>query len=416
MKHTPETNILILGSGFGGITIASKLAPFARRRPGLKIHILSKDNFFFFTPFLCEVVTGMVETRHIVIPVRQLFYRKGVDFTHCEVKRIHPAERMVYTCAGVFPYDFLVIALGSITHDYGLEGVAENTFFLKSLEDALRLRRHMIFLLERANGEPGSLDPSNLTFIICGAGPTGIELACGMRDMFGELVPIFYPKIPYKKIRIVLVEAMDQILPGFPSTLRHHVRRRLNEKRVEVLLSSPVDKANPDGILLGDGSFYPSATVIWTAGIKARELLSEPPLPKDAQGRIKVNDYLQVEGYEEIYALGDIAACPSNQNGLLPAEAQVAVQQARWLAVYIRARLEGLGPKKFRFYHYGRLLSLGSRHAVVSFLGVRLHGFIAWWFWRTAYLFKLRGFKNKLRVMIDWTMALFFQRDMSGFG
>lgn len=416
MKRTPETNILILGSGFGGITTASKLAPFARRRPGLKIHILSKDNFFFFTPFLVEVVTGMVETRHIVVPVRQLFYRRRVDFTQCEVKRINLKERVIYTSVGVFPYDFLVIALGSVTNDYGLDGIAQNTFFLRSLEDALRLRRHIISIFERADANPDPLKSGLLTFLICGAGPTGIELACGMRDMFDELVPIFYPKIRHKKIRIVIVEAMDQILPGFPSTLRRHVKKRLDRKRVEVLLSSPVDKANPDGVLLADGSFYPSATVVWAAGIKARELLSEPPLPKDTQGRIKVNHYLQIEGYEEIYALGDIAACPSNQNGLLPAEAQVAVQQARWLAAHIRARLEGLGPKKFRFYRYGRLLSLGSRHAVVAFLGVRLYGFIAWWFWRTAYLFKLRGFKNKLRVMIDWTMALFFQRDMSGFG
>jgi NADH dehydrogenase len=416
MEPCERTDIVIVGGGFGGITTALKLARFAKRRDGLKIHILSKDNFFFFTPFLVEVVTGMVETRHIVTPVRQLFYRTGVDFTQCEVKKIDPGERAVYTSVGVFPYDFLVIALGSVTNDYGLDGIAQNTFFLRSLEDALRLRRHIISTLERVDGNSGSLDSSLLTFIICGAGPTGIELACGMRDMFDEIVPTFYPKLPHDKIRIMVVEAMDRILPGFPLTLRHHVVKRLDRKRVEVLLSSPVDKANPDGILLADGSFYPSATVIWTAGIKAREILSEPALPKGTQGRIKVNDYLQVEGYEEIYALGDIAACPSNQNGLLPPEAQVAVQQARWLAAHIRARLEGLGPKKFRFYRYGRLLSLGSRHAVVSFLGVRLYGFIAWWFWRTAYLFKLRGFKNKLRVMIDWTMSLFFRRDMSGFG
>lgn len=416
MKHTPETNILILGSGFGGITMASKLAPFARRRAGLKIHILSKDNFFFFTPFLVEVVTGMVETRHIVVPVRQLLYRKQVDFTQCEVKKIDPGERAVYTSAGVFPYDFLVIALGSVTNDYGLEGIAQNTFFLRSLEDALRLRRHIISVLERADGNPGFLQSGLLTFTICGAGPTGIELACGMRDMFDEIVPIFYPKLPHDKIRIMVVEAMDRILPGFSSTFRHYVMKRLSRKRVEVFLSSPVGKVNPEGVLLTDGSFYPSATVIWTAGIKAREILAEPTLPKDHRGRIKVNDYLQVEGYEEIYALGDIAHCTLANNGLLPAEAQVAVQQARWLATHIRARLEGLAPKKFGFYRYGRLLSLGSRHAVVSFLGLRLYGFLAWWFWRTAYLFKLRGFKNKLRVMIDWTMALFFQRDMSGFG
>ena len=416
MKNVEETKIVILGSGFGGITTALKLARFARRTDGLKIHILSKDNFFFFTPFLVEVVTGMVETRHIVVPVRQLFYGRRVDFTQCEVKRINLKERVICTSVGGFPYDFLVIALGSVTNDYGLDGIAQNTFFLRSLEDALRLRRHIISVLERADANPDSLKSGLLTFLICGAGPTGIELACGMRDMFGEVIPIFYPKIPFEKIRIVLVEAMDQILPGFPSALRHHVRRRLDEKRVEVLLSSPVGRADPGGVFLDDGSFYPSATVIWTAGIKAREILAEPELPKDHRGRIKVNDYLRVEGYEGVYALGDIAACPSNQNGLLLAEAQVAVQQARWLAAHIHARLEGLAPKKFRFHRYGRLLSLGSRHAVVSFLGVRLYGFIAWWFWRTAYLFKLRGFKNKLRVMIDWTMALFFQRDMSGFG
>lgn len=416
MKNVEETKIVILGSGFGGITTALKLARFAKRRDGLKIHILSKDNFFFFTPFLVEVVTGMVETRHIVVPVRRLFYRRRVDFTQCEVKRINLKERVIYTSVGVFPYDFLVIALGSVTNDYGLDGIAQNTFFLRSLEDALRLRRYIISILERADGNPGFLQSGLLTFTICGAGPTGIELACGMRDMFDEVVPIFYPRIPYGRIRIVVLEAMDQILPGFSSTFRHYVMKRLNRKRVEVLLSSPVEKVNPEGVLLADGSFYPSATIIWTAGIKAREILAEPTLPKDPRGRIKVDGYLQVEGYEEIYALGNIAHCTLANNGLLPAEAQVAVQQARWLAAHIRARLEGRPQRKFRFYRYGRLLSLGSRYAVVSFLGLRLYGFLAWWFWRTAYLFKLRGFKNKLRVMIDWTMALFFQRDMSGFG
>ncbi len=185
MKNVEETKIVILGSGFGGITTTLKLARFAKRRDGLKIHILSKDNFFFFTPFLVEVVTGMVETRHIVVPVRQLFYRRRVDFTQCEVKRINLKERVIYTSVGVFPYDFLVIALGSVTNDYGLEGIAQNTFFLRSLEDALRLRRHIISVLERADGNSGSLKSGLLTFIICGAGPTGIELACGMRDMSG---------------------------------------------------------------------------------------------------------------------------------------------------------------------------------------------------------------------------------------
>lgn len=410
--------ILILGGSFAGLNTARWLAKGLKGRRDVEVHLLSRDAHFLFSPFLCEVVGGVIETRHIAESIRRLLDGSGVRFTLCEVEALDPWKRTVKTSIGEFPYDLLVIALGSVTNYYGMEELKRWSFPLKSLAHALKLRSHILDVFERADALPPGEDPSPyLTFVIVGGGPTGIELICQLHDLIHGTFVKYYPAVDFGKVRLILVEAQDEVLSGFEPSLIRKARRRLAQKGIELLLNTKVTGAYADGVVLEEGRRTPTKTLVWTAGIRANPVTEAFDLPKDPVGRLVVNQYLQVEGHPEIYALGDVARFEDPGSGKpLPADAQVAVQQAKRAAKNIIAQLDGRPLKPFRFYRFGRLASLGTYYAVVSLRGFKVYGFLAWWLWRTIYLFKMGGIRNKLRVIVDWTFDLFFERDLTKVG
>lgn len=288
-------------------------------------------------------------------------------------------------------------------------------FQFKELKDAVRLRNHLIERFERAEQEP---DPGRrrtlLTFILAGGGCTGVELAAEIHDFIFQSLLHYYPRITVDEIRILLLEATRRIIPCVGETLAELALEKLQQKQVEVRLETPVAELLPDGVVLANGEKIRAETIIWTAGVRANPVIEALPVAKDRLGRVLVNEYLQLQDHPEVYAIGDCAHFVDQSSSQpLPPTAQVAVQQAASLAPNLARRLRGENPLPFRYHHQGDLVSLGSRYAVGEIWGYSFAGLLAWLLWRTVFLSKMIGIKNRLRVAVDWTISLFFGRDTS---
>jgi len=405
--------IVILGAGFGGLYTARHLQK--RLRPQeAEVLLIDRHNFHLFTPMLHEVTSGSIEPRHVVWPVRLLSRRWRLTFLERWVEGIDLDGRRVLTDRGTVPYDLLILALGSVTNFYGLESPPQ-VFQFKELKDAVRLRNHLIECFERTEQEP---DPGRrrtlLTFILAGGGCTGVELAAEIHDFIFQSLLHYYPRITADEVRILLLEATRRIIPCVGESLAALALEKLRQKRVEVKLQTPVAELLPDGVVLANGEKIRGETVIWTAGVRANPVIENLPIAKDRLGRVMVNEYLELPSHPRVYAIGDCAHCVDPSTGQpLPPTAQVAVQQGAALAKNLARRLTGEKPLPFRYHHQGDLVSLGSRYGVAEVRNLRFSGFAAWLLWRTVFLSKMIGIKNRLRVAVDWAISLFFGRDTS---
>lgn len=410
IKSPPK--IVILGGGFGGLETAKHLRRLARSGE-VQVRLISDSEAFVFTPFLCEVAGGSIELRHVVQSIRELVVPWSVQFTQARVEGLDPEARLVLTDRGPVEYDHLVVGLGSTVNFYGVEGAREHCLTLHQLADAQRLRSRLGAALEEAAASKDAGEAGPIRCIVIGAGPTGVELVCELADMFREVLPRCYPELPAQAVEMTLLEASENILGIYHPKLQAYAEDRIRAKGIRVRKSAPVMYVEEQSIHLANGEAVPCDIAIWTAGIKPNPVLRNMNLPLTEQGFLRVDSTLQVPGHPTIYGLGDCTSCINDSDGKpLPAEAQVAVQQAQCIARNLAAQLQGRPLKKFRYHHYGRLISLGTRYAVTDFMRVRFSGFIGWWLWRTIYLVKLRRLKNILRVMLDWTIDLFFGREL----
>jgi len=409
-----STRVVVLGAGFGGLAAARTLA---RNRDGLDLDVLLVDraNFHLFTPILYQVATGGVEPDNVTHPVRYATQADGFRFQESNVQKISVEDKCVYTDDGPIYYDYLVVALGATNNFFGLASAEENSFTLKTISDGIELRNHIIDAFERAEVEQ---DPEVrrrlLTFVIVGAGPTGVELAASLRDLASHVLLKEYPGIDPGEVRVVLVEALDRILLALDDQLRQNAMKTLQSKGVEVLLNTPVADVERGGVRIKDGSFIPSETVVWTAGVKANPLIADLPGEKGRDGRVRVNDFMQLPDHPEIYVIGDCAMyfMPGEQRPL-PPNAPVAIAGGKTAAINIihTLRNEPLEPLKYKYQ--GELVSLGKNNAVANIMGIKFSGFIGWLVWRAVYLYKLEGFKNKASVLVDWLFGVFDRRETS---
>jgi len=400
--------VVVLGGSFGGAFTALGIA--RRLRPGeAQVTLVARENYLF-TPFCTEIIGGAMEVRHATAPLRDMLAGR-VRFLEAEIGRIDTAARRVETDAGPVDYDVLVVALGRVTGTHGVPGVAEHAYFVRSLADAIAFRNRIIDCLEQGSRMPKSPERSaRLTFVIAGAGPTGVELACDMKDFVNEIVREQYPDIAPLEVNVKLFEGGNRVLPSMDPRLSWFAERRMKEKGVDVKLDTRIRGFSGHRIELADGSVQFADTVAWAAGLAANPVVAALDVPKDAAGRIRVDDFLRVEKNDAIFALGDCAGFVQDDSAL-PPEGQVAMQQAGVAARNVVAAVRGGLLHPFRFRRRGRLVSLGRRYAVCEFFGLRFWGFPAWWLWRTAYLFRLPGIRNRIRVMLDWTLDLFFRRE-----
>lgn len=410
-----KTKILILGSGFGGLYTALNLEKTLARDQDIEITLINRENFFLFTPMLHEVAASDLDITHIVSPVRKLLKRVkifngdvgSIDIDKKKVRITHGKERHRHE----LKYDHLVLSLGSITNFYGNKGLEDNALTMKSLGDAIYLRNHMISNLEEADFECFPDERKALiNFVVAGGGFAGVETIAGINDFIREALR-FYPNLTEDMIRIVLVHAGDTILPELNEKLGKYAHKKLAERGVEIHLKTKVAKVDCNLVTLSNGIEINTNTIIWTAGTAPNPLLSTLPCDKD-RGRVCANEFMEVVGYEGVWAVGDNAAIVDSKTGnLFPPTAQHAIRQGRILAHNIRVSIRGGKKKPFVFETIGQLAALGRRTGVAQIFGFNFSGFIAWWLWRTIYRMKLPRFEKKLRVALDWTLDLLFTKD-----
>jgi NADH:ubiquinone reductase (H+-translocating) len=417
-RVTHPIRILVLGGGFGGVEAARELERLFRRDPSVEITLVSRDNFFLYTPMLHEIASCELDITHIVSPLRTLLRRTSVFIG--EVAAIDLARRQVQLTHGFdthvheIEYDHLIIALGSMTNFYGLPGLEAHALTMKTLGDAIHLRNRLIATMEEADTECGGHDEGLLTFVVAGAGFAGVETLAAMNDFVRE-ASRYYPHVDRHRIRMVLVHSGAHVLPELGEHLGRYAQAKLEARGVEIITNARVTSVEETGVTLNDGRRIPSRLVVWTAGTSPHALLGTLPCAL-THGRIVVDDHLRVAGQEHVWALGDCALVPDRRTGTShPPTAQHALREARTLARNIAASLRGSSLRPFDFRTIGQLAAIGRRTGVARIGGVNFSGFFAWWLWRTIYLGKLPRLEKKIRVAIDWTLDLIFPKDFVQF-
>lgn len=410
--------VMVLGGGFAGVTTALELA---RQCAGvLPVHVtlVSDRNFFLFTPMLAEAATGAVETRHVLYPIRPLCGKWGIEFGEMHVEEIDLQRRRLVVRHHRSPvrqqvhYDKLVLALGATPNVAIAPGAEEHALTFKSVGDAIKIRNRVIDLFEAAalTDDPWARERL-LTFVVVGAGHAGTELMAAVEELTRGILLSHYPTLPRDAVRLVLVGSA--VLPQTATNLAAYAKEQL-ERRGIALETARAARVSPEGLMLQDGRFLPSHCVIWTAGTQVSPVVAALSLPKTKDGRLKVNDFFEVEGAPDVYALGDNAAQMDVHTGApYVATAQVALRQGRALARQLVAGLTGRERAPFRFKLLGEMVPLSRRTAVADLVGLKLTGFVAWFMWKTVYMLKLPTLAARVRVVLDWTVELFFERDVS---
>ncbi|HEU5480226.1 MAG TPA: NAD(P)/FAD-dependent oxidoreductase [Candidatus Tumulicola sp.] len=406
-----------MGGGFAGTAVAQRLE--RRLRPDeADIVLLSRENYTLFTPMLPEVTSGELEVRHIVTPIRAQLSRTAfvlAEAFEIDVERRRVAYRHMLTGITVeLVYDQLVLAVGSSTSTFGLPGVAENVWALKTLDDADALRNHLVWLLELADTIADDRRRGELlTVVVVGGGFTGVEAAGEIFELFRSVLR-YYHRLRLGDVRMILVEGGATLLPGLPPKMGEYSRRVLERRGIEVLTGDVVKSADERGLTLGSGRRIDSATVIWSAGVAPSQSVAKTALPKTRRGAVVTGPDMRVAEFPNVWALGDCASIPDGKGGTFPMTAQHAIREGPHLADNLVRVLRGEATRPFRYDSLGMMAALGGRKAVAQLPGDRvITGFIAWFLWRTYYLLRLPGLDRRLRVAFDWTLELLFPRDIS---
>lgn len=418
MSHR-KPRVLILGGGFGGMYAALEFERALGRGADVDVTLVNRDNFFLFTPMLHEVAASDLDITNIVSPIRKLLRR--VTFFHGDIESIDLVNKRVGLSHGheehchSLPYDHLVLALGSTTNFYNLPGLADRALTMKSLDDAIFLRNRLIANLEEADFECAApLRAPLLNFVVAGGGFAGVETIAAMNDFLREAVR-FFPHLREDMLRIILVNSGGIILPELGEKLGTYTQRKLMEQKVEIHSNCKVTAVTDREVTLSDGTTVTTNTLVWTAGICPNSLLDTLPCIK-AQGRVLVNEYLEVPEWPGVWAFGDCAHVPDRKTGKShPPTAQHALREGKVAAQNILATVRGDQKKPFLYSTIGRLAPIGKRTGVANILGVNFSGFMAWWLWRTIYLMKLPRFEKKVLVALDWTLDLLFSKDLVQF-
>jgi len=390
----------VVGAGFGGLNAARALAG-----APVRVTLVDRHNFHLFQPLLYQVATAGLGAGDIAPAVPPTFHGAGnVDFVLGTVVGLDRSARKLLLADGTtLPYDFLVLAAGAITSTFGVAGVAEHAFGLKSVLEAVRLRNQVLQQYERAAADPVLLDAGALTFVIVGGGPTGVELSgalCELQRVLRE----DYPHLDVGRTRVVLVEMTDRLLATFTPRSGDYARERLRTMGAEVRLETTVEEVTPSGVRLQGGEEIAAATVIWVAGVRPHPLTDGLGFEQARNGRVIVDRDLSVPGSPEVFVVGDVAGAVDRRGRPYPQVASVAIQQGRHAARQIRRRAAGRATRRFRYFDRGSMATIGRGAAVAELpLGIRFRGRLAWLAWLGLHLVELIGFRNRLTVLVNWS-------------
>ena len=411
-NSSTKPRLVILGTGFAGFSLLKKLDLRA-----YDVTVIASRNHFLFTPLLPGSTVGTVEFRSIIEPIRRAV--KGIRFYLASARELDKTRKTV-RCAVPdgpesfeVPYDLLVIAVGAKVNTFGIPGVTENALFLKTVEDARKIRRRTIECFEKAS-EP-QLAPEKrqnlLHFVVVGGGPTGVEFAAELHDFVMKEVRACYPDL-MKDVRISLVDAADHILGAFDKSLSDYTTQHFQRQHIQVRTGIRTVKLEKDRAVLNDGSEIPFGMVVWSTGLGPTIAVNNFDLPKDKASRILVDECLKVQDQEGIYALGD-CSCVAGKNH--PATAQVAMQQGNYLGKVLNSLARGRAAWPFKYNHHGMLAYIGDDSAIADLSAIKGKGRTTYLLWRSAYLTRLVSWKNKVLVLFDWIKTGLFGRDISRF-
>ncbi|OHA16442.1 MAG: hypothetical protein A3C79_02360 [Candidatus Taylorbacteria bacterium RIFCSPHIGHO2_02_FULL_45_28] len=431
-----KPHIVILGAGFGGTYVAKKLAKHVKKGR-IEITIINRTNYFLFTPLLHEVATGSLTPTSIAEPLREIFVDSGIRIVQGIVESINRSAKTVKISnqgsLSTISYDYLVIATGAETNYYDILGAEKFTYPLKNLSDAARIRSVIVDSLERAFL---TLDKDErvrlLSFIVVGGGATGVETAAELAGFIQEIIGRYYSQTKdcdlndYRICKpqessVTLIHAGPELLQTFGPSLRAAAEKRLRDNNIIVRLNSTVSEVTGRGIKLSSGISVASATIIWTAGVKPVIPHFEGDMPTLTTGRLAVDEYFRVNHDSCVFALGDAAGYVNRdilnkdptKTLTLPLLAQVAEGQAKILARNVISSIRGKKLVEFHYHSKGNMVSVGQRFAVGEIFSLFLSGRLTWWLWRTIYLFKFASWKKRVHIVFEWTLNIFFQRDMT---
>ncbi len=402
------TKVIIIGAGFGGLRAARTLA----NNDHVDVLLIDQHNFHCFQPLLYQVATAGLEPEQIAYPVRAIIRRwQNVRFLMARVEGIDRSNRTVQTTCGAFEYDHLIIAAGGRTNFFNLPGVAEHGFGLKTLADAERLRNHILTTFERAAYEDDKQRLKAMrTFVVVGGGPTGVEMAGALYELVRNVLTRDYRDLNMNDVRIILLEATDQILAMLPPQLQRKALKRLEQMGVEVRLNTAVVQASDTTVELKDGTQIPSYTLIWAAGIRGVELANTLEDALVRGGRLKVRSDLRLADDPHVWIIGDLAFIDSGTQPL-PQVAPVAIQQGATAARNILAQESGQATTGFTYVDRGTMATIGRHAAVARIFGISLWGYPAWLIWLVVHLMSLIGFRNRVVVLINWAYNyIFYER------
>lgn len=412
------SDVLIVGGGFGGVTVARRLERLLRDRAE-RVLLVSPENFLTFTPLLPEAASGTLEPRHAVAALRQVLRRTTVmtgEITELDVTERRAVARDLNGDDHEVRYRILVFAPGGVPATAPIPGLAERAVGFKTLPDAIWLRNRVLRQLEAADASSTDRRRELLTFTFIGGGYAGVEALAELDSLAHDALRL-YPGLSAADLRWVLVEAADRLLPGIDARLARYTDMQLRRRGIEVHLSTRMASCEDGVVRLTDERVAPyrSETIVWTAGQRPHPLAAHAGLPVDDRGRVLVDDRLHAD-VDEVFALGDAAAVPDPGGGTSPPTAQHAVRQARVCATNVAAAL-GIGTEQ-RFAHrtLGLAVTLGKHRGTAQVRRLTFTGPLAWWMGRSYHLLMLPGFVRRVRVVLDWTLALFFPRDVSQLG
>jgi NADH dehydrogenase len=392
--------VVIVGAGFGGITAAKALAG-----EPVAVTIVDQHNFHTFSPLLYQVATAGLAPDDIAPNLRGIVQRDlnvearmatvhGIDLDRHEVLVDHGPS---------ISYDYLILAAGAVSSDFGVSGVAEYSIPLKTVADATRVRSTVLRRFEEANSNPTLIDDGTLTFVVAGGGPTGVELCGALAELFTKVLAKDFKSLDVSRAQVVLVEMTDHVLGGFSAESRAEAKIELELRGVDVRVGVPIASVGADKVQLEDGTAIAARTVVWAAGVRANPLADTLGVPQTKRGQIIVGADLTVPGRPEVFVIGDLAAVRGPDGKPYPQLAPVAMQGARYVARSIGRRMRGKPAEPFRYIDKGIMATIGRRSAVAELpFGVRFGGTVGWFSWLALHLVFLIGFRNRVVVLVNW--------------
>ena len=396
--------VVIVGAGFGGLAAARAL-----RHVPVDVTLIDRHNYHLFQPLLYQVASGLLDPSEIAHPIRTVVrHARNVDVLLAEVTGIDVAPKRVLTTGAAVPFDFLVLATGSATNFFGIPHLEEHATGLKDLPETLALRARVLRAFEQATR---CSDPAErrrlLTFAVAGAGPTGVEFAGALAELFRHVLPKDFPHLDFSEASVVLVEGTDRVLGTFAPRLGQSAARRLERKGVRLLLGRSVKDVDGSALILDDGERIDASMIVWTAGVTAAPVADLLGSPASRQGRVRVTPQLHLPERDDLFVIGD-AAEMEDRGEVLPMLAPVAIQEGKHVAGVIRARLRGASEPPFRYFDKGTMATVGRGAAVAQIGPIRINGLIGWLIWVFVHLMYLVGFRSRVIVFFTWAWNYFF--------